>query len=57
MYYAEIRDAIFNDRQAPIPARDIVAGMAILETSFESGTRGQALPIPLTPGELALWKI
>ena len=56
MYYAQIRDAIFNDRQAPIPARDIVAGMAILETSFESGRRGQALPIPLTPAEHSLWK-
>jgi hypothetical protein len=31
--------------------------MAILETSFESGTRCQALPIPLTPGEQALWKV
>jgi hypothetical protein len=29
--------------------------MAILETSFESGARGQVLPLPLTADECAAW--
>lgn len=33
-------DAILGKCRAPIPVRDAVAGMAILETSFESGARG-----------------
>lgn len=55
MYYVGIRDAIRNKQPAPIPARDAVAGMAVLETSFESGSRGQVLPLPLTPEERAEW--
>jgi len=30
--------------------------MAILETSFESGARGQVLPLPLTSEERAQWE-
>jgi predicted dehydrogenase len=54
-YYVEIRDAILGKCPVPIPARDAVANMAILETSFASGARGQVLPLPLTAGECAAW--
>jgi predicted dehydrogenase len=54
-YYVEIRDAILGKCPVPIPARDAVANMAILETSFESGARGQVLPLPLTEDERAAW--
>ncbi len=54
-YYAGIRDAILEQRAASIAARDAIAVMAILETSFESGARGQVLPLPLTAEELAEW--
>ena len=55
MYYIGIRDAIRSGQAAPIPAKDAVAVMAILETSFESGVRGQVLPLPLTTEEQAEW--
>jgi predicted dehydrogenase len=55
-YYAGIRDAILGKAPVPVPIKDAIAGMAILETSFESGARGQTLPIPLTPEERAPWK-
>jgi predicted dehydrogenase len=54
-YYVGIRDAVRGERSAPVAAKDAVAVMAILETSFESGARGQVLPLPLTPEELAEW--
>ena len=54
-YYIAIRDAILGNGPNPIPARDAIACMAILETSFASGAAGQTLPIPLTPEERALW--
>src|SRR6201996_4762105 len=54
-YYLEIRDAVLGKCPVPIPARDAVANMAILETSFESGARGQVLPLPLTADERAEW--
>jgi predicted dehydrogenase len=54
-YYVGIRDAILGKCAAPVPARDAVACMAILETSFESGARGHVLPLPLTPEECAEW--
>jgi predicted dehydrogenase len=54
-YYVEIRDAILGKCPVPIPARDAVANMAILETSFESGAQGQVLPLPLTADERAAW--
>lgn len=41
MYYVGVRDAILEDQPPPIPARDAIAVMAILEASFESGSRGQ----------------
>jgi hypothetical protein len=55
MYYVGIRDAILGKRQAHITTAEAVAVMAILETSFESGRRGQALPLPLTPEEIGAW--
>ncbi len=55
-YYAGIRDAILGKSPVPVPVKDAVAGMAILETSFESGARGQVLPLPLTAEERAEWK-
>jgi predicted dehydrogenase len=54
-YYAGIRDAIFGRSPVPVPPKYAIAGMAILETSFESGARGHVLPIPLTAEERAEW--
>jgi hypothetical protein len=53
MYYVEIRDAVLHAQPAPIPIQDAIAVMAILETSFESGARGQVLELPLTSSERA----
>src|SRR5215475_11608207 len=39
-YYSGIRDAILGKGPVPVPVKDAVANMAILETSFESGERG-----------------
>ncbi len=50
-YYLGIRDAILGKGPIPVPLKDAIAGMAILETSFESGARGQVLPLPLTAEE------
>ena len=55
-YYAGVRDAILEGRPAPISGEHGVAVMAILEASFESGKRGQVLPIPLTPEERGRWE-
>jgi len=55
-YYAGVRDAILEGRLAPISGEHGVAVMAILEASFESGRRGQVLPIPLTPEERGRWE-
>jgi predicted dehydrogenase len=54
-YYVGIRDAILGECPPPVLARDAVACMAILETSFASGKRGQVLPLPLSPEERADW--
>jgi predicted dehydrogenase len=55
-YYAGVRDAIRGRRPAPISGEHGMAVMAILEASFESGARGQTLPIPLTQEERAQWE-
>jgi predicted dehydrogenase len=55
IYYAEIRDAILSKRQPPISGIDMIAVMAVLETSFKSGECGQVLPLPLTQEELVTW--
>ena len=54
-YYTDIQQAIVNQRKPAITARDAVAVMAVLETSFKSGASGQVLPLPLTDEELADW--
>jgi hypothetical protein len=55
-YYVDIRDAIQSRRSPMITAKDAVAVMAILETSFKSGAEGRVLPLPLTPEEIGEWK-
>jgi predicted dehydrogenase len=55
MYYVDICDAIQKQQQPFITAKDAVAVMAVLETSFKSGADGRVLPLPLTPEELAEW--
>jgi predicted dehydrogenase len=55
LYYVDIRDAIKNQRSPLITAKDAVAVMAILETSFQSDAEGRVLPLPLSQEELAEW--
>jgi hypothetical protein len=55
-YYVDIRDAIQGQRSAMITAKDAVAVMAILGTSFKSGAEGRVLPLPLTAEEIAEWE-
>jgi predicted dehydrogenase len=55
-YYVDIRDAIQNHRSPLITAKDAVAVMAILETSFRSGREGRVLSLPLTSEEISEWK-
>jgi predicted dehydrogenase len=55
MYYVDICDAIQNQRPPIITAKDAVAVMAVLETSFKSGAEGRVLRLPLTQEELAEW--
>jgi len=55
-YYAALRDAILGKCSVPVRLKYAIAGMAILETSFESAARGEVLPIPLTEEERAQWK-
>ncbi len=54
-YYVGMRDAMLGKCPVPIPVKYAIADMAILEASFESGARGQTLPLPLTAEELAEW--
>jgi predicted dehydrogenase len=54
-YYVGIRDAILGRGPVPVALKYANAGMAILETSFESGAHGQVLPISLTAEERAEW--
>jgi predicted dehydrogenase len=55
-YYMGVRDAILGKGTLPLTARDAVAVMAILETTFASSQRGQVLPLPLTREELQEWR-
>jgi predicted dehydrogenase len=54
-YFVGIRDAIRGKSPVPVPLKYAIAGMAILETCFESSARGQELPLPLTADERAQW--
>jgi predicted dehydrogenase len=55
MYYVDICNAIQKQQPPTITAKDAVAVMAVLETSFKSGAEGRVLPLPLTQEELAEW--
>jgi predicted dehydrogenase len=55
LYYVGIRDAIRGHHAPPVRMRDALAAMAILESSFASGTEGRTLPIPLHEEERAAW--
>jgi predicted dehydrogenase len=50
-YYIGIREALHGRQPNPVTPEQAVAVMAILETSFESGARGQVLPLQLTDRE------
>ncbi|HZD76172.1 MAG TPA: Gfo/Idh/MocA family oxidoreductase [Acidobacteriaceae bacterium] len=54
-YYVDICNAIQNQQPPIITAKDAVAVMAVLETSFKSGAEGRVLPLPLTHEELVEW--
>jgi predicted dehydrogenase len=54
-YYVEVRNAIQNQQPATISAKDAVAVMAVLETSFRSGKEERTLPFPLDQAEIAEW--
>jgi hypothetical protein len=43
-YYISIRDSILGKGSVPVPVKDAIAGMAILETSFESGATVRCCP-------------
>jgi predicted dehydrogenase len=50
-YYVGIRDAVLGLQPNPVPPEQALAVMAVLERSFEAGTKGQILPIQLTEEE------
>lgn len=52
-YYAGIRDAVLGLGPNPVPPEQALAVMAVLERSFESGARGQVLPLQLIDQERA----
>lgn len=54
-YYLGIRDSILRKQPAAITPKDAIAGMAILETCFESNALGHVLPVTLTTEERGEW--
>jgi predicted dehydrogenase len=54
-YYIGIREALHGRRPNPVTPEQALAVMAIIETSFESGARGQVLPLHLTDRERSAW--
>lgn len=52
-YYLGIREALWGRQPNPVPPSQASAVMSILETSFESGARGQVLSLSLTDKERA----
>jgi predicted dehydrogenase len=52
-YYIGIRDALWGGQPNPVPPEQASAVMSILESSFQSGARGQVLPVQLTDKERA----
>jgi predicted dehydrogenase len=57
IYYVGIRDALWGRRFNPIPPEQASAVMSILETSFQSDSKGQVLAVHLTDGERAAFPI
>jgi len=55
LFYSGVRDAIRRLTPLPIPVDDVLAGMAILQASFDSGRQEKTLPIPLTASERLAW--
>jgi predicted dehydrogenase len=55
-YYAGIREAILDRQPNPVPPEQALAVMAVLEKSFESGAKGQVLPLQLTDRERAAFQ-
>lgn len=47
-FYVAIGEALRGRGPNPVPAREAVAVMAVLETTFESARRGLTLPLPAT---------
>jgi predicted dehydrogenase len=52
-YYIGIREALWGRQPNPVPPEQASAVMSILESSFQSGARGQVLPVQLTDKERA----
>ena len=52
-YYIGIREALWGRQPNPVPPEQATAVMSILESSFQSGARGQVLPVQLTDKERA----
>lgn len=50
-YYIGVRDALWGRRSNPVPPEEASAVMSVLETSFESGAKGQVLPVQVTVKE------
>ena len=50
-YYIGIREALWGRKPNPVPPKHATAVMSILESSFQSGARGQVLPVQLTDKE------
>ena len=55
-YYVGIREALLGRQANPVPPEQALAVMAVLERSFESGAKEQALPLQLTEREGAAFK-
>jgi predicted dehydrogenase len=56
-YYLGIREALWGRQPNPVPAAQASAVMSVLETSFESGARGQVLPLEFTDKERAVFAV
>jgi predicted dehydrogenase len=50
-YYFGIREALWGRQPNPVPPEQASAVMSMLETSFQSGVKGQVLPLQLTGKE------
>ena len=54
-YYAQLRDAINQNGANPVPPRQAVTVMAVLEAAIESSARGSAVALSLSDEEAAAW--